>query len=70
VQRDGPRPQQPAVSALGARHPPPRHVAAMLQSAVDAIISTDDAGTIESVNPATEQLCAVAPEGAGTTSPP
>ena len=32
------------------------HLAAMLQSAVDAIISIDAAGTIESVNPATEKL--------------
>jgi PAS domain S-box-containing protein len=32
------------------------HLAAMLQSAVDAIISIDAVGAIESVNPATEKL--------------
>ena len=32
------------------------HLAAMLRSAVDAIISIDTAGIIESVNPATEKL--------------
>ena len=32
------------------------HLAAMLQSAVDAIISIDAAGIVESVNPATERL--------------
>ena len=32
-------------------------LAAMLQSAVDAIISIDAAGIVESVNPATEKRC-------------
>jgi PAS domain S-box-containing protein len=48
------------VSTYGFDKPAPQaslhHLAAMLRSAVDAIISIDAAGTIESVNPATETL--------------
>ena len=48
------------MSTYGVDGPIPQaslhHLAAMLRSAVDAIISIDAAGTIESVNPATEKL--------------
>ena len=51
---------QMVMSSNGSQDPVPQaslhHLAAMLRSAVDAIISIDAVGIIESVNPATETL--------------